>query len=453
MRAMYREKMQELKVWKGSRYRKPMLMLGARQVGKTWLMRALGREEYKEVAYVRFDRESGVRETFLHSGDTSVLMDVIRAHTGCRLVPGESLIILDEIQACPPVIASLKFFCEEAREQHVIAAGSLLGLAMAGGTGFPVGKVDQMDVYPMNFYEFLRAIGEDGYARALREHQWNTVNRLSENLERLLRTYYYVGGMPEAVSIFAETRDYVAVRRYQNTILNGYRNDFSKHTTEQESRNIARVWDMIPSQLAQENSQFRPTTAAIGKMTLRQTRTPLQWLNDAGLIHIVPRVRLPQLPLQAYADNAFKVYSTDVGLLAAQCGLDRRVLSERHTAYAQYKGALTEQYVLQQLLASGFTKLFYWKAEQAQAEIDFLLEAGAQVVPVVVKAEHNLQAKSLRSYCKRYAPPIAVRCSMLPYAESVVPVDSSPGYTLSDVPLWAVGELRATLNHRLAVES
>ncbi len=362
---MDREKTRELRKWKESSRRKPLLLLGARQVGKTWLMRNFGREEYKEVAYVRFDRESTICDTFLRSSNIQELLDSIRAYTGCRLVPGKCLIILDEIQDCPPVIASLKFLCEEVPEQHIMAAGSLLGLTAAGGTGFPVGKVDMMELYPMNFNEFLLATGEEGYVRALREHKWEVLNHLSENLERLLRTYYYVGGMPEAVSIFAETRDFAAVRRYHKTLLNSYSRDFAKHAVEREARDIARVWDMIPAQLAQENRQFMPTRIPSDSMPLERTRMPLRWLHDAGLIHIVPRVRVPELPLSGYTDNAFKVFSTDVGLLAAQSGLPKTVLLEKNSVFAQYKGAFTEQYVMQELLCSGFSELFYWKAAQA----------------------------------------------------------------------------------------
>ncbi len=437
--------MKDLRKWKESRRRKPLLLLGARQVGKTWMMRNFGREEYKEVAYVRFDRESTICDTFLKSSDTRELLDGIRAYTGCRLVPGKSLIILDEIQDCPPVIASLKFFCEETPEQHIMAAGSLLGLTAAGGTGFPVGKVDMMELYPMNFNEFLQAIGEVGYARALREHKWEVLNHLREALERLLRIYYYVGGMPEAVSIFAETRDYTTVRRYHKTLLSSYSSDFAKHTVEREARDIARVWEMIPAQLARENRQFMPSKMPTDGMPLGRTRMPLRWLHDAGLIHNVPRVRVPELPLSGYTDNAFKVFSTDVGLLAAQSGLSKTVLLEKNSVFAQYKGAFTEQYVMQELLCSGFSELFYWKAAQAQAEIDFMVAADGRVVPVEVKAEHNLQAKSLKSYCKRYVPEVAVRCSMVPYRKTRLSADATTGTTLLDVPLWGIGELHSIL--------
>ena len=438
---MYREKMQELEAWKGNRRRKPMLLLGARQVGKTWLMQEFGRKNYKEVAYIRFDQDTDMRNSFMRDSQVDRLLNDIRLFTGCQLAPGESLIILDEIQECPPVIAALKFFCEEAREQHIVAAGSLLGLSTAGGTGFPVGKVNQIDMHPMSFMEFLLAMGMDAYAEAIHRHRWDVLNRMSTQLEDMLRLYYYVGGMPEAVSLFAETKDYVAVRIYQTEVLRDYRNDFGKHATADESRRIARVWDYIPLQLAQENRQFLPHNMQNGGMALRQTRQPLQWLKDAGLIHTVPRVRTGQVPLGGYVDNAFKVYGTDVGLLSAQCRLDRRVLLKKNEVFGQYKGALTEQYVMQQLLASGVPELYYWKAAQAQAEVDFLVTAGAQVFPVEVKAERNLRAKSLKSYYKRHENHFAVRCSMAPFSSEKVQEGHGGGYTLLDVPLWAVGEL------------
>ncbi len=444
---MYREKIQELAAWKVSKRRKPMLLLGARQVGKTWLMKEFGRAHYDEIAYVRFDRPSAMRDSFEQDSQVDRLLDDIRAYTGRRLEPGKSLIILDEIQDCPPVIATLKFFCEEVPEQHIIAAGSLLGLAMAGGTGFPVGKVDQLELFPMTFTEFLAAVGEEGLVRTLRAHKWTALNRLSDRLEHLLRIYYFVGGMPEAVSIYAETRDYTAVRRYQTAILRDYRNDFAKHVGSGEaSRRIASVWDIIPLQLAQENRQFQPKNAESGGMPLRQTRMPLQWLSDAGLIHTVRRVRVAEAPLSGYADNAFKVYSTDVGLLAAQSGLERRTLLEKNTVFAQYKGALTEQYVMQQLLATGFPELYYWKAAQAQAEVDFIASVGGGIVPIEVKAERNLMAKSLKSYCKRYAPSVAVRCSMAPYAIHKPTDGDGMNCPLMDIPLWAVNELHRILD-------
>ena len=442
---MYREKLKELEAWKGDRRRKPMLLLGARQVGKTWLMQEFGRKNYREVAYIRFDQDSDMRNSFMTDTQVERLLNDIRLSTGCRLEPGESLIILDEIQECPPVIASLKYFCEEAREQHIIAAGSLLGLSTAGGTGFPVGKVNRLEMYPMSFTEFLLAMGMEMYVEAIRQHRWDSLNRMSSPLEDMLRVYYYVGGMPEAVALFAETKDYTAVRAYQSEVLSDYRNDFGKHATATESRRIAHVWDFIPLQLAQENNQFQPHSMEGGGIPLRQTRQPLQWLKDAGLVHMVPRVRVGEMPLGGYADHAFKVYSTDVGLLAAQCQLDRRVLLKKNEVFGQYKGALTEQYVLQQLLASGVPELYYWKAAQAQAEVDFLVTAGAHVLPVEVKAERNLRAKSLKSYHRRHGNHFAVRCSMTPFSTEKVEDEHGDGYTLLDVPLWAVEELPRVL--------
>ena len=431
---MKRELIAKLREWKESRRRKPLLLVGARQVGKTWLLQEFGRENYREVAYVSFDRSEPMRQSFEQDFDVQRILTNIGIYTGCSPKPGETLIILDEIQECPAAITSLKYFCENAREFHVVAAGSLLGLyAREGGTGFPVGKVDMLDMYPMSFTEFLTAMGYEQYVRAIRQHDWEGLRVMGAKLEEMLRYYYYVGGMPEVVADFAETRDFVAVRTHQTDILRGYQQDFGKHTTPSEAQHIAAVWKHIPDQLSQERKEF----------SFKRPRRvyPLEWLEAAGLVHRVPCVRSPQIPLSAFPGESYKVYTTDVGLLSAQCHLDRRVLLEKNAVFGQFKGALTEQYVLQQLLASGESELFYWKAERAQAEVEFLLQTAEGVVPVEVKAERNLQAKSLKSYCKRYGVSRALRCSMSPFSLSQTPATSQPSYSLLDLPLWAAGEL------------
>lgn len=431
---MKRDAWQKLIRWKENSQRMPLLLIGARQVGKTWLMREFGEKNYEEVAYVSFDRSKDLCAVFEQGFDVDRLLANIRLATGRRVMPEKTLIILDEIQECPPAITSLKYFCEDAREYHVMAAGSLLGLyAQKDGTGFPVGKVDMLDLYPMSFTEFLEALGESAFVETIKRHDWELLRAFGSRLEELLRYYYYVGGMPKAVEDFSENRDFIAARERQNSILRGYRHDFGKHATASETRRITEVWDSIPNYLAQEKKDF------MRKVDRRER--PIQWLHDAGLVHGVPCVRSPQLPLGGFLGDTFKLYTTDVGLLSAQCRLSGRVLVEGNSVFGQYKGALTEQYVMQQLLAAGETELFYWKAPKAQAEVDFLLQGGQGVVPVEVKAERNLKAKSLQSFCKRFGVPLALRCSMSLYGQSRVDDKSGGSYTLIDIPLWAAGEI------------
>ncbi len=439
---MKREAIRKLEAWKEKTGRQPLLLMGARQVGKTWLMREFGRQNYREVAYVSFDNSELMRRAFEQDLDVERLLAAIRLHTGCRVEPGKTLIILDEIQECPRAITSLKYFCEDAAQYHVAAAGSLLGLyTKPGGTGFPVGKVDILDVYPMSFTEFLDALEMEQMTGAIREHAWEQMNLFSVKLEELLRYYYYIGGMPGVVAEFVKTRDFASVRTKQNAILRGYSEDIGKHATASDARHIASIWEGIPHQLAQEEKEFR--------MKIPRRVYPLDWLKSAGLIHRVRCARTAQIPLSAYPENAFKIYFTDVGLLAAQSKLDRRVLLEKNKVFGQYKGALTEQYVLQQLLTAGESDSYYWKAERAQAEVDFLLQTWKGVVPLEVKAERNLRAKSLLSFCKRFSPPLALRCSMTPFATSRIAVDAQRSCTLLDVPLWAAGEIPSILETEL----
>lgn len=431
---MKRDALQKMIRWKENPQRMPLLLIGARQVGKTWLMREFGERNYEEVAYLSFDRSKDLRSVFEQGFDVARLLANIRLATGRRVMPQKTLIILDEIQECPAAITSLKYFCEDAPEYHVVAAGSLLGLyAQEGGTGFPVGKVDMLDLYPMSFTEFLEALGEGAFVEVIRRHDWELLRTFSPRLEELLRYYYYVGGMPKAVEDFSQNRDFIAARERQISILRGYRRDFGKHASASETRRITEVWDSIPNYLAQEKKDF--------KQKVDRRERPVQWLHDAGLVHGVSCVRAPQMPLGGFLGDSFKLYTTDVGLLSAQCRLPGRVLVEGNSVFGQYKGALTEQYVMQQLLAAGETDLFYWKAPKAQAEIDFLLQGEQGVVPVEVKAERNLKAKSLQSFCKRFGSSLALRCSMGLYGQSRV--DRAPGnaYTLIDVPLWAAGEI------------
>lgn len=440
---MRRWSMQRLESWKRNPRRKPLLLLGARQVGKTWLMQEFGRLHYKSVVYIRFDKDEYMRNAFEQDYEVPRLLEALHVRSKVRLIPGETLIIFDEIQECPSALTSLKYFCEEAREHHIVAAGSLLGLSEHTGTGFPVGKVDRIYMYPMSFPEFLDATGNEVYVELLRKRDWQMLSTFRAKIEEQLRLYYYVGGMPEAVSTYVETRDVVAVREVQLSLLDDYRKDFSKHATPEEAHLISLIWKSIPAQLAREDKRFVHSDVERG-MRAGRLRGPIRWLEDAGLIQIVRRVSQPEIPMQAYTDSAFKMYFLDVGLLGAKCELDADVLLEGNNMFKQYKGALTEQYVQQQLRAELEVCPYYWSAEKAQAEVDFLMSHVRRVVPIEVKAEKNLQAKSLRSFCKRFECSLALRVSMAGYEQSEVRIQ--PGsfnpdgyvYSVLDVPLYAI---------------
>lgn len=442
---MERWSVEKLKLWREHPYRKPMLLLGARQVGKTWLMQEFGARYYKNVVYVRFDKDPLMKESFEKDYRISRLLKDLQLHGDVDIVPGETLILLDEIQECPSALTSLKYFCEEAPEQHIIAAGSLLGVAEHRGTGFPVGKVDRMYLGPMSFTEFLQATGNGRFVKLLREKDWETLVRFHERLAEHLRYYYYVGGMPEVVARYVATGSFKEAREVQMRLLADYCDDFSKHATPAETHLINQIWKALPGQLSREDKRFVQSDVAPGVKTDR-LRGPIRWLAAAGLVNIVQRVTRPEMPLEAFTDAAFKMFFVDVGLLAARCKLSASVMLDGNAIFGQFKGALTEQYVQQQILTELGTTLYYWSAERAQAEVDFLYEGDTEIVPLEVKAERNLRAKSLQSFYRRYRRPLAVRTSMQPYAVNTVEVaatkDSPAGcYRVVDLPLYAINLL------------
>lgn len=442
---MRRWSIQKLAEWKISSRRKPLLLLGARQVGKTWLMLEFGKHHYQNIIYVRFDKDVYIKESFEKDFDTTRLLNNLHLHTGERITPGKTLILLDEIQECPAALTSLKYFCEDAPEQHIIAAGSLLGLEEHIGTGFPVGKVNRLHLYPMSFTEFMEACGYGRFVELLRSMDFDTISSFQSKYEDLLRTYYYVGGMPEVVSEYIKHGNMQIVRSVQEDLLSDYRNDFGKHATAAEQHLITEIWRHLPEQLAAEDKRFVAANVAPGIKSER-LRGPIRWLRDAGLVSTVHRVRKPEIPLDAYADNAFKMFFLDVGLLSARCKLPASVLLEHNKVFSQYKGALTEQYVLQQLLADCELEPFYWAAERAQAEIDFLLQTDYGIIPIEVKAERNLRAKSLRSFCSRYGNKFAIRTSMGCYHSSQNNPDNSFPYQVVDLPLFAISSIRDVIS-------
>ena len=414
---MKRNLMKSLKEWKNSPYRKPLILSGARQVGKTWLMKEFGRTEYTNTVYVNFDQDINAAGLFEGSINPDRIILGLRALSGMEIDPDNTLIIFDEVQEAPRALTSLKYFCEEAPQYSIIAAGSLLGVALHAGTSFPVGKVDRMHLYPLNFQEFLYAMGEDAAAEILQTKDQRMITVLREKLSDLLRQYYYVGGMPEAVNYYKDNKEFTGVRQIQKNLLAYYQQDFSKHAEPRLTERLNLVWSSIPAQLAKENRKFIYGQVRQGARA-KDFELAIQWLSDCGLIHVIHRVTKPGYPLKAYEDlNAFKIYLLDVGLLGAMADLSSNTIVEGNRIFTEFKGALSEQYVLQELIAEDHLNPMYYSAENSRMEIDFIVQKGDEVIPIEVKAEENLRAKSLRSYCEKYKPKTAVRFSMSDYRE------------------------------------
>lgn len=432
----------ELKKWKESAFRKPLLLLGARQVGKTWLMRNFADSCYENSVYIRFDRNLRMREIFETSNyEMSTLLLQLQMAGDSKIEPGKTLIILDEIQDCPAALTALKYFCEDLPEYHVIAAGSLLGVYDHFGTGFPVGKVKTLTLYPMSFREFLLALNRQTDVEALENQQWDVTKPFSDRYAQLLKLYYFIGGMPEAVSTYIRTQDFSEVREIQKSILADYEKDFSKHVPKPLAAKLFMIWNSIPEQLAKENKRFVYGDVKKG-MRSRDLEDALEWLKRAGLVEQVNRINSPSLPISAYKDGAFKLYFVDVGLLSAKVNLSARVLLEKTAVFSEFKGALTEQYVQQQLRAECGIDPLYWRSDSFQAELDFVFQDEMNVVPVEVKAETNTKAKSLMSYCRKYSPEIVVRCSMNNYNRQQLTTDNNQQTVLLDIPLYAAFLIR-----------
>ena len=414
---MERYAMKQLEEWYNRKNRKPLILKGARQVGKTWLMKEFGRSHFKYTAYVNFDNNKNMANVFDGDDNIDRILLAINIETGVKIHPQETLIIFDEIQENPKAIASLKYFCEDAPEYAVIAAGSLLGVAIHKGVSFPVGKVDTLDLNPLSFREFLLAIGEEGLARLIDEVNIPLIESFREKYIDWLKKYYYIGGMPEVVSSFVAERDFTEVRRLQKRIIEMYEADFSKHTTANELPRIRMVWNSIPMQLAKENKKFFFGKIKEGARA-KDFEIAIEWLLDCGLIKKVYNVSKPTMPLKAYTEfSAFKLYLLDVGLLAAMSELDAKSILDGNAIFIEFKGALTEQYVLQQLVANTEYTPYYFTETKSEGKIDFLIQKGTNIVPIEVKAEENLKAKSLRVYCDKFKPQMAIRTSMSNYRE------------------------------------
>ena len=415
---MYRYAMENLCEWKNKKNRKPLIIEGARQVGKTWLMKEFGKQEYTNTVYINFDSNSRMAELFSADLDITRILRGIEIYTSKKINSEDTLIIFDEVQEVPKALSSLKYFYEDAPEYHVICAGSLLGIALHGGTSFPVGKVEFMKLFPMSFREFLTATGKEQYVELLEQKDHQMISSFKQIYIDALKEYYYVGGMPEAVLSYSQAHDLEDVRNIQNMILAAYEQDFSKHAPVSIVPKIRMVWNSIPSQLAKENRKFIYGLLRKGARA-KDYETAIMWLIDCGLIHKVSRITTPNLPLKAYEDlKAFKLYLVDIGLLGALAGLKQSALLDGNDMFVEFKGALTEQYVLQQLVIDPDIGIYYYTNDRGNCEIDFLIDDGDKVIPLEVKAELNLKAKSLKTYREKYSPEVAVRTSMADYKEN-----------------------------------
>lgn len=413
---MKRNAIKELYEWKENNDRKPLVILGARQVGKTWLMKEFGKEAYKKCAYVNFEDNDDLRGMFEHDFDIQRIIANLQWATDVT-IDEDTLIILDEIQEAPRGITALKYFQEKAPQYHVIAAGSLLGIAMHKNDSFPVGKVDFMHLYPLSFYEFLNAIGEKKMVDLLQANDWTMLTMVRAKFEERLRQYYFVGGMPAAVLAFVNDGDLNKVRTIQKSIIEAYERDFSKHAPAIEVPRIRMVWHSIPSQLSKENRKFIYGMIKEGARA-KDFELAIEWLKDAGLIYKVNRCKKAQLPLAAYEDfSAFKMFLSDIGLMGAMSNIPVQSLLNGNMLFSDFKGALTEQFVLQQMKTNQSLSIYYWSADNSRGEIDFLVQQEEKVIPIEVKAEENLQAKSLRMFVERNPGLKGCRFSMSPYRE------------------------------------
>ena len=409
---MKRNIKKELIKWKESKSRKPLILRGARQVGKTYILKEFGKENYENVAYFNFDNDEELANVFTHTKDPKRILEQLALVSEDVIKPENTLIIFDEVQECPNALNSLKYFNEDANEYHIIAAGSLLGIRLSH-TSFPVGKVEFLDMYPMTFSEFLKADGADNlvqYMESINNFE-NILEIFWSRLEEKLKTYFIVGGMPEAVKSWVNNKDISEINKIQKNILSAYEEDFSKHRTETEANRISIIWNSIPSQLARNNKKFLYQVAKDGARA-REYEGAVNWLNDANLIYKIYNVTKPSMPLVAYNDlSSFKIYLNDVGLLRRMTNLSSRVVIERNKVFEEFKGALTENYVLQMLIASGVIKPNYFTFDN-KYEIDYIIQYENEIIPIEVKSNENINSTSLKRYNEKYNPKLRIRFSM-----------------------------------------
>ena len=435
---MQRQITKNLIDWKNKPNRKPLILNGARQTGKTWILKDFGNTCFSSCAYIRFDNNEVARNIFNQDYNISRIVEQLSLISNVKIKPKETLIVFDEIQECPKALTSLKYFCEEAPEYYVACAGSLLGIKLAAdqkktnaGTGFPVGKVEYLNLMPMTFIEFLLAIGMQRFVPYLENHDWQTLRVFGEELRYALKKYFIVGGMPEVVLTYVQTEDYKEVRDVQKRILRDYDNDISKHAPKEDIPKIKAIWDSVPTQLAKENKRF--VYSEVGNGGSKALDNALWWLYDAGLLHKVKRVTTPKLPLASYLDGAFKLFFLDIGLLGAKSELSPTIILEQNSIFTEFKGSLAEQFVNQELRTlNNVESQYYWTGRNS--EIDFLIQVENNIIPIEVKAQTNLQSKSLRYFCEKYSIEHAIRYSLSDYNTGEYPF----GTKITDIPLFCI---------------
>ena len=435
---MYREKIKELENWKISKDRKPLIIKGARQVGKTWLMKEFGEKYYEKYAYINFENNNRMKKLFESDFDIDRIIQGLKIETGIDIEKNNTLIIFDEVQENPNALTSLKYFYEAGNEYQIISAGSLLGVAMHSGTSFPVGKVDFLNLYPLSFKEFLNAIGEEQLIELLNKNDIEMIEIFSDKLKEYLKQYIYIGGMPEVINSYVKEKNFNNIRKIQNRLLEAYEQDFSKHAPNSIVPRIRQVWNNIPTQLAKENKKFIYGLLKKGARA-REYEVALSWLIDCGLVYQVNRVNDCKIPLSAYQDfSAFKLYLLDVGLLCALSGVDAKTILEGDKLFVEFKGALAEQFVLCELKENTNEPVFYWSSEKGIAELDFIVQSGDKNIPIEVKSAENLQSKSLKTFVEKYNTKMNIRTSMSNYRQQD---------WMINVPLYLIGNLEKIIEN------
>jgi len=423
----------QLRDWKAKKGHKPLIINGIRQVGKTWLMKEFGRLHYENTAYCLFEKNSRLQDLFSADMDIRRILTGLELETEKKIDPNNTLIIFDEIQECPNALTALKYFNENAPEYDIVAAGSLLGVFLHKGVSFPVGKVEFMNLYPLAFSEFLTAIGEEKLKELVKSCDWELIKVFKDKLIDYLKMYFFTGGMPEVVLEFSKARDFNLARKIQNNILDSYQQDFSKHIPVNNLQRTRLIWDSIPVQLSKENKKF--IYKDVQKNATASTfETSLSWLENCGLVHKVPRISKPALPLKGYANTgAFKLFFCDIGLLSAMSGLNAKTILEGDAMFTEFKGALTEQYVCQEMKHFDNTTIAYWTNDSATAEIDFVMQLDSKIIPIEVKSSINLKAKSLSVYREKFSPKTEVRISLANFNKNG---------SLFDIPLYMLSEFK-----------